>query len=121
MSNKQPKRLARLFVFGLIAFCCNINHENKKHPILLAGREAPLGWVYLTLNDDSTFTFLSRGLREGTPITGNFKFKNDTLYFEYKDSIPNVGKIAVLDKFSVSYIAGDYPETLEIKLNRLTK
>jgi hypothetical protein len=92
--------------------------QEKKESILLADREAPLGWVYLRIYKDKTFEFESRGLeRRGYIYEGTVELKNDTLYFNYLDSIPRVGKKAILNEKSILYFNGEYPESLLIKKN----
>jgi hypothetical protein len=101
--------------------CRETRHEEKK-PLLLADREAPLGWVYLRIFEDSTFEFESRGLeRRGTIYSGTIELQNDTIYFHYKDSIPSAGQMAILTKNQVVYFGGDYHERVEIKLNKLNE
>lgn len=100
----------------LIIWSC----KNVKKEVLLADREAPLGWVYLKMYDDKSFEFISQGMmRDKDMYTGNYKFENDTLYFEYADSIPKAGSKAVIEKGFVNYINGNYPESVQIKLNKL--
>ncbi len=55
-------------IFGLllITSCSTENKEKKKELLLQAYREAPLGWIYLRIYQDSTFEFESRGLRTST-------------------------------------------------------
>ncbi|MBU2928201.1 hypothetical protein [Winogradskyella psychrotolerans] len=90
--------------------------KKERETILLADREAPLGWVYLRIYKDKTFEFESRGLeRVGDIYAGNVELKNDTIYFKYLDSIPKAGNKAILTEKFVSYFNGDYPERLEIK------
>lgn len=92
----------------------------KKNPILLADREAPLGWVYLRIFEDSTFEFESRGLeRKGDIYPGTVRITRDTLFFSYTDSIPNAGQTAVYNSTRVAYIDGKYPENMEIRLNKI--
>lgn len=99
----------------MIASCKN---ENKE--VLLADREAPLGWVYLKLYDDKSFEFISQGMMRDKDIyRGNYDFKNDTLYFKYNDSIPKAGSKAVIQKGFINYINGNYPESLKVRLNKL--
>lgn len=106
-----------LIVTCILASC---NQPQVKETILLADREAPLGWVYLRIYKDKTFEFESRGLeRRGYIYEGKIEFKNDTLYFDYSDSIPRVGKTAILKKKSVLYFNGEYSESLLIKKNEL--
>ena len=87
--------------------------QETKKPILLADREAPLGWIYLRIYEDSTFEFESRGLeRRGNIYRGKIKLINDTIIFHYRDSIPEAGERAILTKNSVSYFAGSYHESV---------
>jgi hypothetical protein len=109
-------------IFCLTFSRCRNSYNNEKNPILLADREAPAGWIYLRIFEDSTFEFESRGLeRKGTIYPGTINLKNDTLFFNYKDSIPNAGRTAILTSNSVAYIEGKYPERVEVKLNKLKK
>ena len=102
--------------------CKNNNEQHKKKPILLADREAPLGWVYLRIYDDSTFQFESRGLeRQGDIYPGKVKITADTLFFNYIDSIPRAGKTTVYNSVRVSYIDGQYPESMSITLNEISR
>ena len=92
----------------------------QKETILLADREAPLGWVYLRVFKDKTFEFESRGLeRRGDIYSGIVELKNDTLYFKYSNSIPKAGNKAILTERFVSYFNGEYPERLEVKKSEL--
>lgn len=102
-------------ILVLIFSSCQQQTENKE-TILLADREAPLGWVYLRVYKDKTFEFESCGLeRKGDIYAGSFELKNDTIYFHYTDSIPKAGNKAILIKNVVSYFDGEYPKRLEIK------
>ena len=105
-----------LSIYSLLSGC-----SQNKTPVLLADREAPLGWVHLKLYSDSSFEFISSGLRGSDLYPGNYVTNNDTLFFEYSDSTPPLLKAtkAIITKHSVDYIDGLYPETLEIKLNKL--
>ena len=101
----------------LTLFSCN---RTEKETLLLADREAPLGWVFLRIYKDKTFEFESRGLeRRGDIYSGTVDLRNDTLYFKYSDSIPRAGNKAILTEKFVSYFSGEYPESLEIKKNDL--
>jgi hypothetical protein len=107
-----------LFTLSFILTSCN--QKEEKETLLMADREAPLGWVYLRIYKDNTFEFESRGLeRRGNIYNGSVKIINDTLHFKYLDSIPKPGTNAILSKNSVSYFGGEYPETLIIKKNLL--
>ncbi|WP_179321165.1 hypothetical protein [Winogradskyella helgolandensis] len=110
------KYLIIILTILLTLTSCNQEKEKERETILLADREAPLGWVYLRIYKDKTFEFESRGLeRVGDIYAGNVELKNDTIYFKYLDSIPKAGNKAILTEKFVSYFNGDYPERLEIK------
>ncbi len=108
-----------IILISILTFV-SCNQKEQKKTILLADREAPLGWVYLRVYKDKTFEFESRGLeRKGEIYFGIMELKNDTLYFKYSDSIPKAGNKAILTKRFVSYFNGDYPERLEVKKSEL--
>jgi hypothetical protein len=113
----------KLILFSLVMFtllnACRQTIKIEKKPLLLADREASIGWVILNIFADSTFQYTSGGARNITDYTGYVQIQNDTLYFQYKDSIPVVGKIAIIKNNYVVYIAGTYREHLEIKFNDL--
>ena len=114
--------LAIMILTCLLSSCKETNKrvDKDKQPILLADREAPLGWVYLRIFKDSTFEFENRGLRTGKIYPGKVKITPDTLYFEYLDSIPKAGSKAIYSDKYVAYTNGEYPERVEIKLTELT-
>ena len=117
-SELKMKPAIYLFFFALILISCK--NKNAKETLLLADREAPLGWVYLRIYTDETFEFESRGLeRRGDIYPGKIELSNDTISFHYKDSIPRAGSKAVINKGYVVYLNGDYYERLEIKKNEL--
>ena len=94
--------------------------SNKRTELLKADREAPLGWVYLTIYQDSSFEFIYSGIRLDKDIySGKVKIRNDSLLFTYNDSIPKAGKTAVFNNKYVGYIDGDYPEQLNISFSKL--
>jgi hypothetical protein len=112
-----------LLPFSTLFFqgCDNVSRGQGKEIVLSADRKAPLGWMYLTIYKDKSFAFISKGLRDQTIYPGTVKVSSDTLHFTYRDSIPNAGMTAIVTDKSVSYIEGSYPESLEIKVNKLTK
>ena len=110
----------RLIIIILILTLTSCNRTEEKETLLFADREAPLGWVYLRIYKDKTFEFESRGLeRKGDIYAGTMELKNDTIYFQYSDSIPKAGNKAILTEKFVSFFSGQYPERLEIKKNIL--
>lgn len=111
-------KIKYLFLILIGIFSCTTDKVEKK-AVLLADREAPLGWIYLEMYKDKTFKFTSKGMRDDDVYLGNYNLKNDTLYFKYNDSIPNAGSKAVIKDGYVSYINGTYPESVQIKLNKL--
>lgn len=99
-----------------------ISCKEEKKAVLLADREAPLGWIYLKMYDDYTFDFISRGaLRDEDIYSGNYNIEKETIYFKYKDPIPNAGSKAIIKNGYVSYLDGKYRESVEIKLNNIKK
>jgi len=88
--------------------------------LLKADREVPLGWIYLTIYQDSTFEFTSTELSSGTVFDGIVEIRNDSLFFSYTDSIPKEGKTAVYNDKVVGYIDGEYLERLNITMTNLT-
>ena len=88
--------------------------------MLKAAREAPLGWVYLTIYEDSTFEFAVTGIRGPVGVyKGIVEIGKDSLFFTYSDSIPRAGKTAIYNDKVVAYIDGEYPERVNVtKLNK---
>ena len=103
------------FLIITLAFSCGKNSDVNKNILLSANREAPMGWVSLKIYEDTTFQFISSGLREDVIYPGTVKINNDTLYFEYEGKIPKAGKVAVIKNNFVTYIEGTYLESLQIK------
>ncbi len=110
--------LASLTITG----CNNSGRTAEKPTLLKADREAPLGWVYLTIYQDSTFKFTLTGIRGvGNVYKGKVEIGKDSLFFAYSDSIPRAGKTAVYNDKVVAYIDGEYPERVNISMTKLTK
>lgn len=108
----------RFLYLILIIISCK---KADKKEVLLADREAPLGWIYLKMYDDKSFEFISQGMRRDKDVyAGSYELNNDTVYFKYRDSIPKAGSKAVIDKGFVNYINGSYHESVQIKLNNLS-
>ncbi len=101
--------------------CSSSVRTETKSVLLKADREAPLGWVHLTIYQDSTFEFMSAGLRSKTVFKGKVEIRNDSLFFAYIDSIPKAGKTAVYNDKVVAYVDGEYTERLNISLTELIK
>ena len=96
-----------------------ISCKKEKHIILEADREAPLGWIHLKLYEDNSFEFISKSIRNDEVFAGSFKLIQDTIYFKYKDSIPTAGSKAVIKHNIVYYLNGKYPESINIKINKI--
>jgi hypothetical protein len=109
------KKILALIIL-LFLFSC----KKEKEVVLSADREAPLGWIYLNMYDDKSFEFISKGMIRSKDIyAGNYSIKNDTIYFKYKDSIPKAGTKAILINSFLKYIDGEYPESVEVKINKI--
>lgn len=115
-------KVSLVILASLTITSCDNSSRTAEKPILLkADREAPLGWVYLTIYQDSTFEFTSTGIRTDKNIyKGKVEIHGDSLFFAYTDSIPNAGKTAVYNNKVVSYIDGTYSEQLNINSTKLT-
>lgn len=106
----------------VLANCSNPAGRTEKSPLLRADREAPLGWVYLAIYEDSTFEFTLSGIRADQDVfRGKVEIGRDSLFFTYADSIPRAGKTAVYNDKVVAYIDGEYPERLNISMTKLKK
>lgn len=106
----------------ILILLLTISCKEEKKGVLLADREAPLGWIYLKMYDDYTFDFISRGvLRDENIYSVSYNVRSDTVYFKYKDSIPHAGSMAVIKDGFVIYLNGKYHESVEIKLNNIKK
>jgi len=104
----------------LLLLLLTLSCKNQKKEVLLADREAPLGWIYLKMYDDKSFEFISSGLiRGGDKYPGTYELKNDTVYFNYEGLAPKAGSMAIIANGFVNYFGGKYPERIEIKLNKL--
>ena len=91
-----------------------------ENAILIAEREAPIGWNYLRIYKDSTFEFEYRSFPNSRFHKGTFQIINDTLNFQYSDSIPPFGSKAIIDRNYIIYINGKNNERLEIWLDSIT-
>ncbi|HTO16509.1 MAG TPA: hypothetical protein VLZ83_12110 [Edaphocola sp.] len=119
---KTFKTSLTIFILLLLTNCNNSTSRTEKKPILKADREAPLGWVYLTIYQDSTFEFTLTGIRADKDVfKGKVEIRQDSLFFAYSDSIPRAGKTAIFNDKAVAYIDGEYIERLNISLTELTK
>ncbi|WP_312076145.1 hypothetical protein [Chryseobacterium sp.] len=108
-----------LLITFIFLINCRKESEQRKE-VLLADREAPIDWIYLKMYNNYTFQFISAGIRNDDDMySETYSLKSDTIYFKYKDSIPNAGSKAVIENGYVNYLDGSYPERIQIKLNKL--
>ncbi len=104
-----------------ISSCGNSTRSVEKPILLKADREAPLGWAYLTIYQDSTFEFTLTGIRGvGYTYKGKVEIGRDSLFFVYSDSIPRAEKTSIYNDKVVAYIDGEYPERVNISMTKLT-
>lgn len=119
---KTFKVSAVVLVVLTMVSCNNSSRTTEKPTLLKADREAPLGWVYLTIYQDSTFEFTLTGMRgAGSVYKGEVEIGRDTLFFTYSDNIPKAGKTAIYNDKPVAYIDGEYPERVNISMTKLNK
>ena len=119
-------KIVQLVIVVLIFTSCSFDSKQKEEnddrvTILSADREAPLGWVYLRIYQDSTFEFESAGLRKGEIYKGKALITEDLICFNYKDSVPNAGQTAIYDKNTVMFIDGKYLERVRISHSDLSE
>lgn len=110
--------IAITIIFFLFISC---KRDKSKNAILMAEREAPIGWNYLRIYKDSTFEFEYRSFRNSKSHEGTVRLINDTLYFNYFDSVPAFGNKAVIKRNNLIYMNGNYNERLEVWLDSITK
>ena len=98
------KHIPKLIIGLLIIVSCSTKKkEEKKEILLLANREAPLGWLHLRVYKDSTFEFESSGLRTSTKYKGKALIDKYQIQFNFFDSIPKAGSIAIYDARGQDY------------------
>jgi hypothetical protein len=112
-------RVFQIIILSFLIFSSiNCNRKSDENAILLADREAPLGWMYLKVYNDNTFEYISKGFIFDDTYPGTVRISHDTLYFKYSTEVPKYfGKTAVANKIYVEYL--DSSEFIEIKLNKL--
>lgn len=108
-----------LIILTLILTSCK--KDVTENAILLAEREATVGWNYLRIYKDSTFEFEYRSFPSSNFHRGKFSIIKDTLTFHYSDSIPSFGDKAIIARNQLVYINGQYKEILEILLDSISK
>jgi hypothetical protein len=110
--------LILIFISSIILSC---KRDLIKDGILMAEREAPIGFNYLRVFKDSTFEFEYRSFPNSKFHRGKIKIVNDTIFFLYNDSIPAFGNKAIIDGRKLIYTNGNYKEVLEIWLDSISE
>lgn len=111
-------KIFRIFIMNLLVLSAiSCSRKSNENVILLADREAPMGWIYLKIYNDNTFEYISKSISDQQVFPGTVRISNDTLYFKYSVEIPKAGKTAIINKNYVQYL--ESPELVEIKLNKL--
>lgn len=120
---KMKRSLVILFSLSTILGCDTTSNKATEKPIIInAQREAPLGWVYLTIYEDSTFQFIYTDLRskDRDVYKGKAIIQDDSIHFHYNDSIPDAGKTALIRDNMIIYLDGKYSEKLDVYQNKLS-
>jgi len=107
-----------LIIMSLMILSCK--RDLIKDGILMAEREAPIGFNHLRVFRDSTFEFEYKSFPNSKLHTGKIKIVNDTIFFRYNDSIPSFGNKAIIDKKKLIYTNGSYNEILDIWLDSIS-
>ena len=118
----QVFKILSVTITSLIFIQCKSDNTVTEKPALLkASRQAPLGWVYLTIYQDSSFIFTLTGIRSALTKTypGKVSIEKDSLFFVYADSVPKAGNKAIFNNKAVAFVNGEYPESLNINLIKL--
>jgi hypothetical protein len=109
------KRNKIIIIVSIVVLLTSISLWNRRIDydrfLLLSDRQAPLGWIYFTIYKDSTFEYTSRGLSDRDIYKGKAIIKKDSIFLNYYDSIPIVGKRVFYTK--------DYVEFVDLKNSRL--
>ena len=110
-------------IFLIISFITLISCKRDlvKDGILMAEREAPIGFNHLRVFKDSTFEFEYTNFPNNKMYKGKMNVINDTLYFDYTDSTPIFGNKAIIKKNLLIYNYGESKLTLEIWLDSISK
>ncbi len=111
------KLLIFLFIIAMILSC---KRDLIKDGILMAEREAPIGFNHLRVFRDSTFEFEYKSFPNSKLHTGKITMENDTINFIYEDSIPAFGDKAIIDGKKLIYTNGNYNEVLDIWLDSIS-
>ncbi len=105
----------------LIINLVSCHKDKSKDAILMAEREAPIGWNHLRIYKDSTFEFEYTSFPNSKFHKGEISILEDTLNFYYINSIPAFGSKAIIDGDKLIYTEGSHNEHLEIWLDSISK
>ena len=104
---------AILCIATVLAGCTNNSTNHKPSVVLHASREAPIGWLNLTLFDDSTFVANSLGTRGDGEYSGTYLRQYDTVFLYYTSKEPQAfGRQLLIKRGRIDFI--DISQTLSI-------
>ena len=114
MSSGQGVLYWTMLCIATISVCCTNNSTSHKPSVVLhASREAPIGWLNLTLFDDSTFVANSLGARGDGEYSGTYLRQYDTVFLYYTSKEPQAfGRQLLINRGRVDFI--DISQTLSI-------
>jgi len=110
-----------ILILTLILTLTSCKKDLIKDGILMAEREAQIGYNHLRIFKDSTFEFEYTSFPNSKFHSGKIRILKDTIFFDYADSIPAFGNKAIIEGRYLIYTNGKYKETLEIWLDSISK
>lgn len=91
-------------IISILFLLMSCNGNQTEIPLLIASREAQLGYVQVSLFSDNKFEFRNSGLRTGFRYSGTYTISSDTIFFVFSDSTPKPDcNIAILDDKYLKY------------------
>ena len=117
IKNGLKRKLIFIFALLLVVSC---KRDLVTNGLLMAEREAPIGFNHLRIFKDSTFEFEYTSFPVSKIHKGTIEFREDTIHFNYIDSIPAFGDKAIIDGRYLVYTHGTYNEKLEIWLDSIS-
>jgi len=108
--------------FLFLNSCKKKNPLNKnKTLVLTAISDASVGGLFLNIYKDSSFDFTSQSMLHKNTFSGKIKMENDTLYFNFKNAIPDIGTKAIFTPNTIAFVEGAHPESLLIRFNQFNQ
>ena len=105
-------------IFGFTScFTSPENKDNQVEPILVADREAPIGWVVFKAYEDSTFKY---SLSSRDNYNGTYKLKGDTLFLSCTDTTIGIDTAIIREK-SIEFFGNKSPRFAGITINKISK